>query len=58
MPTLEEIRSLFTGDRFATECAGAVIDAAEPGRSVCSAVPWIPTRFKCSSMALRPASQA
>ena len=38
MPTLEEIRSLFTGDRFATECAVAVIDAAEPGRSVCSMV--------------------
>ncbi len=29
--TLEEIRAYFANDRYATECAGAVIDAAEPG---------------------------
>ncbi len=36
MPTLEEIRTLFAGDRFATECAGAVIESAEPGHAVCT----------------------
>lgn len=36
MPTLEEIRACFSGDRFAAEAAGAVIDLAEPGRAVCS----------------------
>ena len=29
--TLEEIRSVFANDRYATECAGAVIDEAVPG---------------------------
>ena len=29
--TLDEIRAFFANDRYATECAGAVIDAAEPG---------------------------
>ena len=36
MPTLEEIRACFSGDRFAAEAAGAVIDLAEPGRAICS----------------------
>lgn len=36
MPTLEEIRACFAGDRFATQAAGVTIDAAEPGRAVCS----------------------
>ena len=36
MPTLEEIRACFSGDRFATEAAGITIETAEPGRSVCT----------------------
>ncbi len=28
---LEEIRTFFSADRYATECAGAVIDEARPG---------------------------
>lgn len=36
MPDLEEIRSRFRHDRFATEATGAVIDSAEPGKAVCS----------------------
>lgn len=36
MPTLDQIRARFTGDRFAAEAAGVTIDAAEPGRAVCS----------------------
>ena len=36
MPTLDQIRACFAGDRFATETAGVIIDAAEPGRAVYS----------------------
>ena len=36
MPTLDQIHACFSGDRFAVEVAGAVIDIAEPGRAVCS----------------------
>lgn len=36
MPTLDQIRARFVGDRFATEAAGAVIEQAEPGRAVCA----------------------
>lgn len=36
MPTLEEIRSRFAGDRYATEVTGVQIQEAEPGRAVCS----------------------
>ncbi len=35
MPTLEEIKKRFSGDRFATETAGVEIMEAEPGRAVC-----------------------
>ncbi|MCI8357530.1 MAG: PaaI family thioesterase [Lachnospiraceae bacterium] len=36
MPDLEEIRSRFKNDHFATDAAGIVIDSAEPGKAVCS----------------------
>ena len=36
MSALEEIRSRFENDRFATEATGIVIDLAEPGKAVCS----------------------
>ena len=36
MPTLEDIRACFSGDRFATEAAGVEIQAADPGHSVCT----------------------
>ncbi len=36
MPTLEEIRTRFEGDRFATETTGAQIVSAQPGHAVCS----------------------
>ena len=36
MPTLDQIRACFSGDRFATETVGVRIDVAEPGRAVCS----------------------
>lgn len=36
MPTLDQIRARFTGDRFAAEAAGASIDVAEPNHAVCS----------------------
>ena len=36
MPTLDQIRACFSGDRFATETTGVTIDAAQPGRAVCS----------------------
>ncbi len=36
MSALEEIRSRFRNDHFATDAAGIVIDEAEPGRAVCS----------------------
>ena len=36
MPTLDQIRACFSGDRFATEAAGVTIDVAEPGHAVCS----------------------
>lgn len=35
MPTLEEIRSRFAADRYATEVTGVQILEAQPGRSVC-----------------------
>lgn len=38
MPDLEEIRSRFQNDRFATEVTGIAIDAAAPGKAVCSLV--------------------
>lgn len=36
MPTLEQIRACFSGDRFACDCLGAVIEAADPGHAVVS----------------------
>lgn len=36
MSALEEIRSRFKKDHFATDEAGIVIDSAEPGKAVCS----------------------
>lgn len=36
MPTLEEIRTRFTGDRYAVETTGVKIVEAEPGRAVCA----------------------
>ncbi|MCI8977598.1 MAG: PaaI family thioesterase [Lachnospiraceae bacterium] len=36
MSALDEIRSRFQNDRFATEVTGIVIDLAEPGKAVCS----------------------
>ena len=38
MPTLEQIRACFAGDRFASECLGAVIEVAEPQHAVVSMV--------------------
>lgn len=38
MPTLEEIRTRFRGDRFAVETTGVKILEAEPGRAVCELV--------------------
>ena len=31
MPTLDQIRACFSGDRFATEAAGITIETAESG---------------------------
>ena len=36
MPTLDQIRACFAGDRFATETTGCEIVSVEPGRAVCS----------------------
>lgn len=36
MPTLDQIRTRFTADRFAAEAAGATVDAAEPNYARCS----------------------
>lgn len=36
MSALEEIRSRFKNDHFATDATGIVIDSAEPGKAVCS----------------------
>lgn len=36
MSKLEEIRNRFKNDHFATGVTGIVIDAAEPGKAVCS----------------------
>jgi acyl-CoA thioesterase len=36
MTDLEQARDYFSHDRFATECAGAVIETAEPGHAVCT----------------------
>ena len=49
MPELTEIRDRFAGDRFATEAAGAVIDAAEPGHAVCS-MPIRPVHLNANSV--------
>ena len=49
MPTLEEIRACFSGDRFATEAAGVSIDVAEPGRSICS-MPIRPVHLNANSV--------
>ncbi len=38
MSALEEIRSRFQNDHFATGVTGIVIDSAEPGNAVCSLV--------------------
>ena len=38
MSALEEIRSRFQNDHFATDATGIVIDSAEPGKAVCSLV--------------------
>ena len=49
MPTLDQIRACFAGDRFATETAGVIIDAAEPGRAVCS-MPIRPIHLNANSV--------
>ena len=49
MPALDEIRARFSGDRFATEAAGAVIDAAEPGYARCS-MPVRPIHLNANSV--------
>ena len=36
MPSLEQIRATFAGDRFATEAAGCEIRLAEPGHAICA----------------------
>lgn len=36
MPTLDQIRACFSGDRFAADTVGISIDAAEPGYARCS----------------------
>lgn len=36
MSSIEEIRSRFQNDHFATDTTGVVIDSAEPGKAVCS----------------------
>lgn len=38
MSALEEIRSRFQNDHFATDVTGVVIDSTEPGKAVCSLV--------------------
>lgn len=49
MPTLDQIRACFAGDRFAVEVAGAVIDIAEPGHAVCS-MPIRPIHLNTNSV--------
>ena len=49
MPALDEIRARFSGDRFATEAAGTVIDAAEPGYARCS-MPVRPIHLNANSV--------
>ena len=36
MPTLDQIRACFSGDRYATETTGILIQDAQPGASVCT----------------------
>lgn len=36
MPTMDEIRGLFSQDRFATEVVGVEIVSAQPGHALCS----------------------
>ena len=49
MPTLDQIRACFSGDRFATEAAGVTIDVAEPGHAVCS-MPIRPVHLNANSV--------
>lgn len=49
MPTPDQIRARFAGDRFATEAAGAAIVEAEPGRAVCS-MPVRPVHLNANSV--------
>lgn len=49
MPTLDQIRACFSGDRFATEAAGVIIDLAEPGHAVCS-MPIRPIHLNANSV--------
>ena len=48
MPSLDQIRARFAGDRFAAEATGAVIDTAEPGHAVCS-MPIRPIHLNANS---------
>ena len=36
MPTLDQIRACFSGDRYATETTGVLIQDAQPGACVCT----------------------
>ena len=49
MPTLDEIRACFSGDRFAADTVGVHIDVAEPGRSVCT-LPIRPALLNANSV--------
>ena len=49
MPTLDQIRACFSGDRFAAETVGVTIDVAEPGRAVCS-LPLRPALLNANSV--------
>lgn len=49
MPTLDQIRACFSGDRFATEAAGVTINVAEPGHAVCS-MPIRPVHLNANSV--------
>ena len=49
MPTLDQIRACFSGDRFATEAAGVIIDVAQPGYAVCS-MPIRPIHLNANSV--------
>ena len=49
MPTLDQIRACFSGDRFAADTVGVHIDVAEPGRSVCT-LPIRPALLNANSV--------